>query len=103
MTAKRKRPPLGERVLGAAREAVAHAKGEPTNVISHVPGDVDVKAIRLRQRLSQSEFARRYGFTLDSVQNWEAGRRRPEGPARILLTVIDREPEAVRRALKTAP
>jgi len=100
MTAKRKRRPLGERVLAAAREAVAHAKGELTNVVTHVPEEVDVKAIRLRQRLSQAAFARRFGFSLDSVQNWEAGRRRPEGPARILLTVIDREPDAVRRALK---
>jgi putative transcriptional regulator len=102
MTGKTKRPPLGERVIAAAREAVAHAKGEPTGVVAHVPGDVDVRAIRLRQKLSQGAFARRYGFTLDSVQNWESGRRRPEGPARILLTVIDREPDAVRRALRNS-
>jgi putative transcriptional regulator len=100
MTARSKRPPLGERVLAAAREAAAHAKGEASAVVVHAPDNVDVRAIRLRQKLSQAAFARRYGFTLDSVQNWEAGRRRPEGPARILLTVIDREPAAVRRALQ---
>ena len=95
----KRRPPIGQRVIAAAREALAHAKGEPNKVVVHAPASVDVKAIRLRQGLSQAAFARRYGFSLDSVQNWETGRRQPEGPARLFLTVIDREPEAVRRAI----
>lgn len=90
----------GEKIIRGLREALAHAKGEPTTVIVHAPKSVDVKAIRLRQGLSQAAFARRYGFSLDSVQNWESGRRQPEGPARLFLTVIDREPEAVRRAIE---
>ncbi|MGH6952376.1 MAG: helix-turn-helix domain-containing protein [Vitreimonas sp.] len=92
----------GESVLRGLREALAHAKGEPSEVIVHVPATVDVKAIRARLGLSQTAFARRFGFSLDSVQNWERGRRTPEGPARILLTVIDREPDAVARALSSA-
>lgn len=96
----KRRPPIGQRVIAAAREALAHAKGEPNRVIVHAPVSVDVKTIRLRQGLSQAAFARRYGFSLDSVQNWESGRRQPEGPARLFLTVIDREPEAVRRAIE---
>lgn len=92
----------GERVLRGLREAVAHAKGAPNKVVVHAPASVDVKAIRKRLKLSQTAFAHRFGFTLDSVQNWEAGRRQPEGPARLFLTVIDREPEAVRRAIKNA-
>lgn len=93
----------GESVLRGLREAVAHAKGEPSGVVVHVPATVDVKAIRARLGLSQTAFARRFGFSLDSVQNWERGRRTPEGPARILLTVIDREPDAVARALRSCP
>jgi putative transcriptional regulator len=49
--------------------------------------------------MTQAEFARSFGFGLDAVQNWEQGRRRPEGAARAFLKVIDREPDAVRRAL----
>jgi putative transcriptional regulator len=65
----------------------------------HVPVEVDVKAIRQKLGMSQAEFARSFGFTLDAVQNWEQGRRRPEGAARAFLKVIEREPDAVRRAL----
>lgn len=97
---KKKRPPLGERVLSAAREAVAHAKGGVTNVVVRAPHHVDVKAIRARQDMSQAAFATSYGFSLDSIQNWESGRRQPTGAARILLIVIDRDPVAVGRALK---
>jgi putative transcriptional regulator len=49
--------------------------------------------------MTQAGFARSFGFGLDAVQNWEQGRRRPEGAARAFLKAIDREPDAVRRAL----
>jgi putative transcriptional regulator len=49
--------------------------------------------------LTQAAFAQRYGFTLSSIRNWEQDRRQPEGAARVLLLVIDKEPEAVQRAL----
>lgn len=89
----------GEKVLRGLREAAAHARGEPNKVVVHAPAKVNVKAIRTRTGLSQDAFAKRYGFTVDSIQNWEANRREPTGAARLLLTVIDREPEAVERAL----
>jgi len=89
----------GERILRGAREALAYAKGAREGFVAHVPEEVDVAAIRKRLGLSQGEFAARFGFKLDAVQNWEQGRRRPEGPARALLRVIEREPAAVLRAL----
>ena len=49
--------------------------------------------------LSQEAFARKYGFALSAVRDWEQGRRRPERSARILLKIVEREPEAVTRAL----
>jgi putative transcriptional regulator len=49
--------------------------------------------------LSQGDFARQFGFSVDTVQNWEQGHRKPAGSARVLLTIIQREPKAVRRAL----
>ena len=64
-----------------------------------IPAMVDVKAIRKRLGLTQAAFARRYGFELSSIRNWEQGRRYPEGPARLLLMVINKEPDAVHRAL----
>jgi putative transcriptional regulator len=63
------------------------------------PGYVDVKAIRTRLGLSQTAFADRYGFRVRTVQEWKQGQRRPEGPARILLKIIERAPRAVERAL----
>lgn len=63
------------------------------------PDHVDVSAIRKKLHMSQERFARRYGFSVWSVRNWEQGRRRPEGPARVLLRVIETDPKAVDKAL----
>jgi len=60
---------------------------------------VDVKAIRHRLGQSQSEFARMIGVSVATLQNWEQGRRHPEGPARALLTVAAENPKAVAAAL----
>lgn len=89
----------GKSMLKGAREALAYAQGERQGFLTHLPDEVDVRAIRKRLGLSQRAFAETFGFRLDAIQNWEQGRRRPERPARLLLRVIDREPEAVRRAL----
>ena len=59
----------------------------------------DVKAIRLRLEKSQSEFALMIGVSVSTLQNWEQGRRVPEGPARALLKVAAENPEAVAEAL----
>ena len=65
----------------------------------HVPDSIDVKKIRSRLGLSQAAFAATYGFALSAVRDWEQGRRRPERSARILLKIVQKEPEAVTRAL----
>lgn len=67
--------------------------------ISPPPTPEAVRALRVRLGLSQAEFARRFGFALDTVQQYEQGRRRPSGPASTLLRVIEADPEAVARAL----
>ncbi len=92
-----------ESIRRGAREALAFARGAREGFVVHVPENVDVKAIRRRLGLSQRRFADRFGFKLDAVQNWEQGRRRPEGAARAFLRVIEREPEAVERALAPKP
>jgi putative transcriptional regulator len=65
----------------------------------HVPEKVDVRKIRRRLGLSQEAFAATYGFAVSAVRDWEQGRRQPERSARILLKIVEKEPEAVRRAL----
>ncbi len=58
-----------------------------------------VKNIRLKLHTSQAVFARMIGVSLDTLQNWEQGRRRPEGPALALLKVAESNPRAVIKAL----
>ncbi|MGE0577106.1 helix-turn-helix domain-containing protein [Reyranella sp.] len=65
----------------------------------HVPDEVDVRAIRKRLALTRVEFANRFGFSTDAVKEWETGRRVPDRSARVLLKIVELEPEAVRRAL----
>lgn len=63
---------------------------------------VDVAALRKRLGLSQRVFATKFHLSVATVRDWEQGRTRPDGPAGVLLSVIDREPGAVLRALGTA-
>ena len=92
-----------ELIAEGLREALAHARGETADVVVvHHIHAVDVKAVRARLGMSQAAFAEAFGVSAATVRNWEQGRRAPRGPARVLLRVIDREPEAVRRALAEA-
>jgi putative transcriptional regulator len=59
----------------------------------------DIKGIRSKLGLSQSEFALLIGVSVATLQNWEQGRRHPEGPARALLRIAAKNPEAVLEAL----
>ncbi len=97
----RRRTDLGREVEAALGEAVAHARGELSLTEHVIPLDLDVVSIRKRTRLSRVQFARRFGLDPRAVQDWEQGRRRPDRAARVLLTIIDREPEAVDRVLAT--
>lgn len=95
---------LGRRLITSAKEMVAHAKGELKlqEYEVRLPPQVDVLAIRQRLKLSQTQFARRFGFSPRAVQDWEQGRRKPETAARAYLLVIARETKAVDRALRGA-
>jgi putative transcriptional regulator len=57
------------------------------------------RRVRRKIGLSQIAFARRIGVPVDTVRNWEQGRRAPQGPARALLRIIDRAPETALQAL----
>src|SRR4051812_28768136 len=64
-----------------------------------IPEELDVRSIRAKTGMSQREFARAFCLNARSLQEWERGRRRPEGAVRAYLTVISRETEVVRLAL----
>lgn len=95
----------GERILRSARQALAYARGEadPMQFRVRVPEAIDVRSIRKKAGMTQAVFARHFGVSKRTVQDWEQGHRLPSGAARAFLTVIDREPEAVRRALSVRP
>jgi len=62
-----------------------------------------VRELRRRARLTQLEFAARLGVPVETIRNWEQGKRAPRGPARALLAVIAHSPETVFAALATEP
>lgn len=62
-----------------------------------------VRDLRRRARLTQIEFASRLGVPVETIRNWEQGKRAPRGPARALLAVIAHSPETVFAALATEP
>lgn len=91
-----------ELMIDSVKQAGEIKRGErpPSRVFEFSP--LDVKAIRARLDQSQSEFAHMIGVSVGTLQNWEQGRRKPEGPARALLQVALRNPEAVRQALSVS-
>ena len=91
----------GSRIVVSLREAVDWAEGGDAAVrVTRVEAPtVDVREVRRKLGLSQSAFAAKFGFQAGTLRNWEQGRTRPDGPARVLLAVIARHPEAVEDAL----
>jgi putative transcriptional regulator len=97
----RKRTAIGREVESALREVLAHVRGEialPCRIVDD-PSAQRILAVRKRMKLSRQKFAALFGLDARALQEWEQGRRTPALSARVLLTVIDREPEAVARAL----
>jgi putative transcriptional regulator len=100
----RKSPTVGERIIEGLEQAVKWTRGETNRVrvtLVHVP-EVDVRKVRQKMRLSQAQFALKFGFPPGTLRNWEQGRSRPDAPTRVLLAVIAAHPEAVEDALGKA-
>jgi putative transcriptional regulator len=84
-------------IMAGLDDALAYAQGDRTRgreTIVDVP-TVDVRAARQRLGLSQPDFAAAFGVSVATVRNWEQHRRRPKGAARVLLTLIARNPAAI--------
>ena len=87
-------------LLQGVRELGAALRGDK-RVIARVDrlAPDSVAAVRARLKFSQPEFARLLGISVNTLQNWEQGRRKPSGAARVLLKVATRHPEAVLEAV----
>lgn len=93
---------FGRELMEAMSEVLAHAEGAPGSEMRVHQIDlekVDARAIRQRLRLTQDQMARFLGTSASGYRKWEQGQRHPSGAARTLLRVMEKEPEAVLRAL----
>ena len=89
-----------QELLESVRDAGAYLKGNRKGVVrTDRISPQSVAAIRAKRKLSQAQFARAFGISLDTLQNWEQGRRQPTGPAKVLLRVAERHPKAVLEAV----
>ena len=88
-----------ESIKQGLNEAIGHAKGTQSGVEVWRPSPVDVAAVRGRLGFTQAQFAARFGVSVATLRHWERGDRSPQGPALVLLNLIDRDPAAVLRAL----
>jgi putative transcriptional regulator len=87
-------------LVASVREGGAILRGE-TKAARSTPIDTpDVAKIRAEYDLSQAQFAALLGISVRTLQNWEQGRRSPQGPAQVLLRVAARHPEAVLDAVR---
>ena len=91
---------LFRKLTSSIEEAIEirHGRKKPSRVIKYDP--VNIKEIRSRLHYSQSKFATIMGVSSKTLQNWEQGRREPTGPARTLLVVAEKNPNAIIKALK---
>ena len=87
---------FGEDLIQAMGEALAHAEGKGPAILH---ASVDPREIRTRAKLTQAQMAPLMGMSLSGYRKWEQGQRRVSGPAAALLRVIEKEPDAVQRAL----
>jgi DNA-binding transcriptional regulator YiaG len=86
-----------------ARALVSEFSALGVSALPINPPEPDLKRIREHLRLSQTEFSIRFGLELDTVQNWEQGRTRPDPAGRILLGLIEAYPECVDAVLTNRP
>ena len=86
---------LFNELVASMREGGAILRSEKTPSRAFAVDGPNVKRIRANYQLSQNEFAALLGISVKTLRNWEQGRRKPEGPARVLLQVAAKHPDAV--------
>ena len=95
---------LGLGIEAGLRDALAHRRGQialPVRRVEAMPAE-RIRSIRKAVAKSPKDFETRFGVPARTLEGWEQDRRRPDPAARALLTVIERDPDAVERALSAA-
>jgi putative transcriptional regulator len=87
------------KLVASIKEAgqIKHCHKKSSRIFEITPPSI--KAIRKKLNLSQSDFALMIGVSISTLQNWEQGRREPDGPAKALLKIASKNPKAVMEAL----
>jgi putative transcriptional regulator len=93
-------PDGSERALPSHFTAISPGRAGGTVSATDPPDAAYARGVRARTKLTQVEFAARIGVPIETVRNWEQGKRSPRGPARALLKVIDKAPDAAFAALQ---
>ncbi|MCP5534663.1 MAG: helix-turn-helix domain-containing protein [Akkermansiaceae bacterium] len=88
-----------KKLVESVNQMGAIMRGDPIPHRRTTLSKINVRGLRDQLNLTQSEFANMIGVSVRTLQNWEQGRREPEGPAKALLRVVEREPKAVLNAL----
>ena len=94
---------LFKELVASVQEGGAILRGERAASRQFIVDGSDVKRIRANYKLSQGEFAALLGISVATLRNWEQGRRTPEGPARILLQVAAKHPDALWDVVRPVP
>ena len=94
------RDELFDELVESVKEGGAILRGEVAAGREANLEDPEVGAIRAEYGLSQAKFAAMLGISVRTLQNWEQGRRHPQGPARVLLRVAARHPRAILDTVK---
>lgn len=84
-------------IMAGIEDAIAFVQGDETR--ARIVAGPDIKAIRRATGKTQNEFAATYHIPVGTVRDWEQGRRVPDAPAKALLAIIARDPQAVERLL----
>ena len=88
-----------DKLVSSVKQAGKIRRGEMRASRTFIFSPADIKKIRQKLHQSQSEFAMMIGVSVSTLQNWEQGRRVPEGPARALLKIAAENPKALIKAL----
>lgn len=94
----------GDKIRRGLEQTLAFVEGRGTAKVRRIslPYPVDVKSVRAKLGMTQAAFAERFGFSLSAVRHWEQGKRIPEASARMLLTLVERDPNYVEQSLAAA-
>ena len=89
---------IGNEIIQEMTSAINYVRGKQPRVVVHkveIPDEIDVREIREKLHLSRQAFADRFGFSSRTLQHWEQGDRNPQGAAKVLLLLLQREPETI--------